>query len=98
MQESEARKKWCPMARIPYLFGTDAATTGNRKADDWTESLCLGSDCMSWRWMEQQWKCSGCGAIFDRYHDECPDDFTENPKCKVSLEIYNQGFCGLSGK
>lgn len=63
MTEDEARKKWCPMARVsihaPEESRKDFISTGNRwQAESSRKSLnvypqgaqCIASDCMMWRW------------------------------------------------
>lgn len=57
--EEEAKTKWCAFARAraDAMFDADGSDgqpfAANRaksgKADKWC--LCLGSDCMSWRWI-----------------------------------------------
>ena len=57
MTEDEARKRWCPMARV------SSASAGNRGVatiavnGDQTEcpsitfgALCIAAQCMAWRW------------------------------------------------
>jgi hypothetical protein len=49
MTESEAKTKWCPMAR-PY-GDIDDAHSFNRHSDGSPNqrSNCIGSDCMMWQ-------------------------------------------------
>lgn len=51
MTEDQARAKWCPMVRHTCV-SDDAAF--NRDADNWAgvNLNCVGSDCMMWRWTE----------------------------------------------
>lgn len=53
MTESEARTKWCPLARR-HAFEGVASSAGNcpeiapERRNDYAP--CVGSDCMAWRW------------------------------------------------
>ena len=55
MTEAEAKKKWCPRARItagvhefnPISHGPAAITN---RCDTPTMTDCLASECMAWRW------------------------------------------------
>ena len=47
MTEEQAKKKWCPMVRET----TEQMGSYNRfKGLPITNSLCLASNCMMWRW------------------------------------------------
>ena len=56
MTEDEARKLWCPFARVIHFHDNDglgqAPAAGNRgcHGDPKTEARCIASDCMAWRW------------------------------------------------
>jgi hypothetical protein len=52
---AEASKRWCPFVRIrEYAEGTMETTAVNRTFDSEDSaargSLCLGANCMAWRW------------------------------------------------
>lgn len=49
--EAEARTKWCPLARqlVHHETGAGVALTSANRFDS-KVSLCIASDCMSWRW------------------------------------------------
>ena len=55
MKESEARTKWCPMARMALVQGMAANRTGQMSqggtgyANIYDETRCIGSDCMLWQ-------------------------------------------------
>jgi hypothetical protein len=64
MTEEEAKTKWCPFARL--TFSTEGFAAGNRFDDcAWAEkrALCIGSDCMAWRWSVKDYPGEGgfCG-------------------------------------
>lgn len=42
--EAEARKKWCPFAKIKNGMNRYSDVVGDAK-----ELHCIGSDCMAWR-------------------------------------------------
>lgn len=49
----EARKLWCPMARVAAHFQWDFRNnvSFNRDPDGLTkQAYCIASDCMMWRW------------------------------------------------
>lgn len=64
MKESEARQKWCPMARVDMypdgegLAGLNRNTNNERVRD---RALCVASDCMMWRWNEGDGYCGLAG-------------------------------------
>lgn len=57
MTEDEAKTKWCPMSRLPWLERGDEGGTpkravpGNRWGDGHIAdgAMCIGSACMMWR-------------------------------------------------
>lgn len=48
MTEEDARKKWCPMARIGLVHGMAVNKHAADKGVD-EDTRCLASDCMMWR-------------------------------------------------
>ncbi len=51
--ETEAKTKWCPFARSPDTEDAEApicATNRTFKGRFDSSHLCLGSECMAWRW------------------------------------------------
>lgn len=50
MTEEEAKKKWCPLARIVTRIDEDLVVA-NRVAGE--IPFCVGSHCMFWRWSHQ---------------------------------------------
>lgn len=55
--KEEARGKWCPMVRLStYASGSPCEAAVNRCDDgSYKESdSCLGSNCMTWRWAENE--------------------------------------------
>ncbi len=65
--EQEARQKWCPFAMTAGSYGDELAgigiTTFNRSASGRTDRncMCLGSDCMAWRWHDERNETGFCG-------------------------------------
>lgn len=61
LTENEARKRWCPHARVALKTGMAANRSGAKAAglnpDDksygnvYDETRCLASDCMMWEWL-----------------------------------------------
>lgn len=60
MTEQEAKEKWCPMARVANALHPNGSTAiagftvANRSSgvgDVPVNSMCLGSSCMAWRWI-----------------------------------------------
>jgi len=66
MTEDEAKTKWCPFVQFHMSHDGDTATNRDRfvlPETDLTRQLCdavrhnarcVGSECMAWRWEEQQ--------------------------------------------
>ncbi len=95
MNESEARKKWCPMIRY---IDVDGQPINNRPdklnmphdlnpVGDCGYGFCIASECMAWRWVDQQ----TVGDVVDwmgenpgKNHEDCP-----------VVEPTN-GYCGLA--
>ena len=54
MKESDARKKWCPMTRVPMsnepMTGNHAANRFPGCSEGWHQTRCIASDCMMWEW------------------------------------------------
>lgn len=52
MTETEAKTKWCPMARSPsYGFVANRDSESDSMYTSFEEaSRCIGSNCMMWRW------------------------------------------------
>ena len=50
MTENQSKDKWCPMAR--YNSPTDYSTGVWNRGTDTGHGCCLGSECMAWRWTE----------------------------------------------
>jgi len=85
MTEEEAKKKWCPMAKVMNINGggggnrwDGAASNKNKDAIGPVGATCVASDCMAWRWYDHV-KFDASGTSQGR-PDDCP------------------GYCGLAGK
>lgn len=90
--EAEARKCWCPFAR---LVGLDAQPAWNRAKDDDGNvflskgTQCIASECMAWRWAQE---IDETGKMNTAYRKtpikDSPGHFDNAPL----------GYCGLAGK
>ena len=66
MTEDEAKTKWCPVVRAAYVagdaHGIAAVNRNPDKTNNTTSVNCIASECMMWRWDEQQSSADGhCG-------------------------------------
>lgn len=86
MTEDDAKKKWCPFARVFVDYdargGMMAMTSANRCLPQNDQAnLCIGSECMAWRNIRVM--VSG----------------TTNPGGPPpKFENNGHGYCGLAGK
>jgi hypothetical protein len=61
MTEAEAKRYWCPMARLAG-FSELQAINRSPQGDPAAGSFCLGSQCMVWRWeVAQEGRSGYCG-------------------------------------
>ena len=66
--DQEARQKWCPFAMAAGSYEDKPAGTGittfNRSDSGHADKncMCLGSDCMAWRWHDERNKTGFCGV------------------------------------
>jgi len=86
MTESEARKKWCPFARVTdenavFPPANRMVMSGGRMADMGPEICCIASDCMAWRETSNRSQ--------EQAEKECLHNFSGEA---------NDGYCGLAGK
>lgn len=107
MTEDEAKKKWCPFARAPWLNGdgpygvvaVNRQATGVRPKNLGApeEPKCLGSECMAWRWLlppketEENKRMKHSDII-----DILPTD--ADKKAVAALPEIPTGYCGIAGK
>jgi hypothetical protein len=93
--EEEAKKKWCPFARIaagegPAFNRLVERVTDSASASIDSPSLCIGSACMAWRNITEQRRFDATGKeltdanIF--YHGA------------VYKDVPIGGYCGLAGQ
>jgi hypothetical protein len=54
LTEQEAVEKWCPLVRAPWSFAESVAGVNDRGGDPEVVN-CIGSRCMMWVWVEQEW-------------------------------------------
>lgn len=52
LTEGDARKRWCPHARLPAGYQSDGANrSAGEPVPEWKAgTLCVASACMFWRW------------------------------------------------
>lgn len=95
MTEDEAKTKWCPFSQVVQTAWDEEkllyAASGNRvpasESDDkifLTSTLCIGSQCMAWRWHS-----------FENKLTEYEDDTKE---FTTSHDETFGGYCGLASK
>lgn len=98
MTEQEARTKWCPMAR-----SSDNGVSINR-TDDLTckpdkDCMCIGSECMTWRWDEGRFE-----TTLERPNPCRMEDGWNKNDTGMGIMEYSRpnpnrkGYCGLGGK
>lgn len=99
MTEKEAREKWCPHARLISIGRDGDESSGNRYEQDSPLTNCYASDCMMWRWNEDQFSWHD-GAMFNT--PQCPVHKTNwAPFLSRSKSVNDRivtGYCGLAGK
>lgn len=82
--EEEARKCWCPFARIAVTDGQTGAThVVNRGLAD---PGCIASECMAWRWQMVETEASK-----QRHHG-----IGTYPPPSPVYEQTERGYCGLA--
>ena len=93
MTEDEARKKWCPFARVAAPADSEAGgTAGNRWGDtDPTHPAsgyrCIASDCMAWRGYETA-----------AFKVRAEGEFRSSGRRLKPTGADVLGYCGLAGK
>lgn len=91
MTEDEARKRWCPFARVEAA--TSAINRLDRAATDrvvWHFACaCIASDCMAWRWTSPpHWRVKRAEGITVAVDKNTPDAY----------QTRGNGYCGIAGK
>jgi hypothetical protein len=86
LTEAEARKRWCPFARmgdgVNRYLAVGVEEDGRPRIFP-SNSYCVGSECMAWR------------------HEKSgiPQEWIARAAMEgAPLEIESRGFCGLAGK
>ena len=85
--EEEARKCWCPMARVNFE-GAEGSAGWNRLSQSTSvqpQTYCIASECMAWREGGGSWKGEKGGS------------YAERPT-HVEAKYEPVGYCGLAGK
>ncbi len=66
MTEEEAKKKWCPMARVHIVENEDyyhnRTATGPAVNKGTAKANCIASACMMWRWEGRE---APAGSVFE---------------------------------
>lgn len=89
MTEDEAKTKWCPFA---HLEGA-----GNRHSDNSPAVLCIGSDCMAWRWVGSHWRQSRKDGSDEKLHTHFGSTLVVTPTNPIAEPIeIKRGCCGLA--
>lgn len=117
MTEDDARTKWCPFARVPDGGGvTGALTASNRHAGQKAggdgkprilrgNAMCIGSECMAWRWIPPAESPLFAAAAEERARTHgylhqgkahVRDVAYRNPPKGVDYDRHD-GHCGLAG-
>lgn len=88
MTEEEAKKKWCPQARVSQGIGA----VGFNRIDEGKpskDSFCIASDCMVWVMGSGEWRING---------EQTPKselDKFPTPESAGAVWV-NFGICGLT--
>lgn len=92
LTEEQAKKKWCPLVRAL----TDGKASGNCTTDVRfaKQSLCIGSNCMFWRWGDNEPRPEDLYDVHQmyRFRDVPHDDFIKH------VVETRRGYCGAAGK
>jgi len=103
LTEEEARKKWCPFARVPSAIGMNGSAVSGTPAINrapHVEVTCIASECMAWRWH---------GPAFEhmetREGEPAPIGWNADPEQHVFRgkigwrrpRLNRTGYCGLAG-
>ena len=90
MTEEEAKKRWCPMARVHIsrsLSGSEYYSNNRLALHDLT--TCIASGCMAWRW-ELEWDWAK--------RIEANRELSKMSLQEVTGMTPREGYCGLAGK
>lgn len=105
MTEDEAKTKWCPFARMKMAdrmqgnspVCVEPQTTFNRIAVNGraepmlaSQSLCLGSQCMAWRWIKSP---DIVRELKEMWRESTPPE-----RHHEADSLSPMGFCGLAGQ
>jgi hypothetical protein len=92
MTEEEARKKWCPQARLGTEASCNRAPTRVDAADP-IMARCIASECMAWRFTNKQ-------PEHDLERHLIPhlaNEHSERLHQKFHRDNPLKGYCGLAG-
>ncbi len=109
LTETDAKAKWCPMARVGGDPGSEAAGVSyNRWPGGHHEAAasCIASDCMAWRWfgfvIDDAWTEAVKAAAIE-IGDKTPSrhkaaDHVNKNRDAYGLSTEKLGFCGAFGQ
>ena len=87
--EDEAKKMWCPQARV-LVFDSEGQASINRDEDGhFQNALCIASKCMAWRWLRETPIRGLTAAAESETGIMTKSSDPESPRL---------GYCGLAGK
>ena len=106
ISEADAKTKWCPFSRVPFGNGTVSGNRGFDGHPSGEETLCVGADCMAWRWIGPELETADKFKMGERPDGEgwectLPDagrDKFENNSRWSRPYPHRDGFCGMAGK
>jgi len=109
--EEEAKKLWCPFARVMNAKGDGGGNRWDNTVPEATcpnGGLCIASNCAVWRWTgdcderptdEKCPTCGGSGVVITGSGEYAGgDDCPECGTAGVVMELVGLGYCGLAGK
>lgn len=100
LTEDEAKERWCRFGR----FDSTAGGSYNRNYEGGPSTMCLGSECMSWRWQPLQADQPFMDAVKKRMDDSGNAHAAAVKYVRANLAELGlpdkpfRGYCGDAGK